>query len=549
VKKVVHSALLLLLVAGIFLAGSWYGQRGDAKSSIPGARKILHYVDPMHPAYTSDKPGIAADCGMELVPVYEDGGMGGTGGAAGMPPGRVNVLPEKQQLLGVRVHPVEKASATQTLRILGRVAPDETRTYKINAGIEGFIREVSAVTTGSQVKKDQQLATFSAPNSIQIIQQYILVLGAVDRVKQAITERSVEAQAAPLANSNYQQRVNQLQNLGMSVLQMEEIERTRQVPESITIVAPSDGVVLARNVSPGLKFDRGTEWYRIADLRQVWILADVSLKEAQYLRPGMRAQVTLPELEVTLPARVAEVQPQFDETTRTLKVRLVADNPGSVLRPGMFVDVGVPVTRPPAIVVPADAVVDSGAKKTVYVAKGDGVFEPRKVETGWRAGDQVEIVKGLMAGERIVVSGTFLIDSESRMKAAGGATGHMHAGHSHMDEGTPAGRTGKAASAPALTSDPVCGMDVDQAKAEAAGRTAEYNGQTYVFCSDECQGNFAKEPTKYSRKVGKDPTTLAGKRLSEVQWEGGKAAEKESGHVGHMRSSAVSVGSPGHQHP
>ena len=145
----------------------------------------------------------------------------------------------------------------------------------------------------------------------------------------------------------------------------------------------------------------------------------------------------------------------------------------------------------------------------VYVDKAGGVFEPRKVETGWRAGDQVEIVKGLMVGEKIVVSGTFLIDSESRMKAAA------------------AGIYGES------SEDPVCGMEVDQTKAQAAGRTAAHKGQTYYFCSDECKVSFDKEPAKYAAKVSPGAMTPAGQRLSGVEWEGGKAKEKESAHVGH----------------
>ena len=178
----------------------------------------------------------------------------------------------------------------------------------------------------------------------------------------------------------------------------------------------------------------------------------------------------------------------------------------------MFVDLEVPVTRPLAIVVPVDAVVDSGVKKTVYVDKGDGVFEPRKVETGWRAGDQVEIVKGLMPGEKIVVSGTFLIDSESRMKAA-------------------------AAGIYGATSEcPVCGMEVDQNKAKAAGLTSEFRGQIYYFCADEDKVKFDKEPTKYSGNGGKDAITEAGKRLGNVQREGGKAKDQESAHAGHIHT-------------
>jgi YHS domain-containing protein len=291
------------------------------------------------------------------------------------------------------------------------------------------------------------------------------------------------------------------------------------------IRAPAEGLVLTRNVSPGQWFDRGAELYRIADLTRIWILADAFENEAQHLRPGVRARISLPQQGKAFHATVSAVPPQFDATSRTLKVRLEMDNPGSALRPDMFVDVELPVNYPATITVPADAVVDSGVKKTVYVAKGDGLFEPRKVETGWRAGDRVEIVKGLMPGEKIVVSGTFLIDSESRMRAA--AAG-------------PRGETSE---------DPVCGMDVDQAKAKAAGLTSEFRGQTYYFCSTEDKAKFDKEPTKYSGKAGKDATTEAGKRLGNVQWEGGKAKDPESAHVGHAHPPAMPSEHSGHQHP
>jgi RND family efflux transporter MFP subunit len=287
--------------------------------------------------------------------------------------------------------------------------------YRVNAGVAGYVREVAPLTTGSRVRKDQMLASFSAPDAISFIQAYLVALNAMDRLRQDGQER---AAATALASSNYQQRLEVLQNLGIPPAQIEEIRATRQVPEWIRILAPADGFVLSRNLTPGQKFDRGTEWYQVADLSQVWILADVFLAEARHLRPGVRARVTLPETGGILTARVAEVLPLFDESSRTLKVRLDVDNPGHVLRPGMFVDVALSVALPPALAVPADAVVDSGVTQTVYVSTEESVFEPRRVEIGWRHGDQVEIRKGLVPGERVVFSGTFLIDSESRMKAA-----------------------------------------------------------------------------------------------------------------------------------
>jgi Cu(I)/Ag(I) efflux system membrane fusion protein len=201
------------------------------------------------------------------------------------------------------------------------------------------------------------------------------------------------------------------------MLQREELARTRKVPNTIQIVSPVDGFVLARNVSPGLKFDRGFEFYRIADLRRVWVLADVFLQDAQQVHAGMRAQVLLREQHISLPAVITDILPQFDAVSRTLKIRLELDNPGFVLRPDMFVDVNLPVALPSSIVVPADAVIDSGLSKTVFVETGAGSFEQRQVQTGWRDGDRVEIVSGLSPGERIAVSGTFFLDSESRMRA------------------------------------------------------------------------------------------------------------------------------------
>jgi RND family efflux transporter MFP subunit len=184
-----------------------------------------------------------------------------------------------------------------------------------------------------------------------------------------------------------------------------------------------------------MKINRGEELYRIADLRRVWVVADVFLHEARHVRAGMKATVSVPEQGTALPATVAQILPQFDAAARTLKVRLEVANPDFTLRPDMFVDVGLSVSVPPAVAIPADAIIDSGLRKTVFVQSGEGVFEARSVETGWRFGDEVEIVAGLSPGERIVTSGTFFLDSESRMRppvsgaAAAKGTAPVPTGH------------------------------------------------------------------------------------------------------------------------
>jgi RND family efflux transporter MFP subunit len=433
---------------------------------------------------------------MRLEPVYADSGPAGGGHSPSLPAGAVRVGAEMRQIGGVRVSRVERASGSYAFRLPGRVTPDEGRTHRINAGTDGYIQEVSAVTTGSRVEKNQLLATFCAPNSTMTVQTFLLNLGAEDRFKKSAAEGSPEAQSLPAAAANIQQRVQQLQNIGMSVLQMDEIRRKREMPESIKILAPADGFVLARNVWPGQKFDRGTEWYRIADLNRVWILADVFLNDAQHLRPGMRVEVRVPGQRKMLAARISEILPQFDASTRTLKARIEADNPEYMLRPDMFVDVHLPISTPPAIAVPRDAILDSGLTKTVFVERGEGMFEPRQVETGWRLGDRVEITRGLEPGEHIVVSGNFLIDSESRMRL------------------TPASAVAVAEKT-AAEKDPVCGMDVDPKNPPAL--KTQHGGKTWYFCSDHCKKSFEADPGKYL------PKQKQGNKQSAHEAHGGRA--------------------------
>ena len=418
-KKALYFSVLLIAVTIAFRLGSHSGRRVAMTHAAAEARPVLYYVDPMHPAYRSDKPGIAPDCGMQLEPVYAGSPLVTVSqSASSLPPGSVRIDPQRQQLFGVRVGPVEETSGSYKIRLLGRVAADEGKIYKINAGIEGYIQEVSAATTGSFVRKDQVLATFAAPSASMTLQTFILNMGAEDRFKKSAAEGSVEGQSMGSVNANLQLRTQQLQNLGVSTLQMEEIRRTRQFPDAIQIISPVDGFVMARNVSPGQKFERDMEWYRIADLRHVWVVADVFESEAQYLHSGMQVRVSLPDQNVTFAGRVSNVLPQFDAATRTLKARIEVENQGYALRPDMFVNVELPVPFSRALVVPADAVLDSGLKKTVFIEHGNGVFSARVVETGRRLDNRVEIVKGLEAGERIVVSGNFLVSSESRLQEA-----------------------------------------------------------------------------------------------------------------------------------
>jgi Cu(I)/Ag(I) efflux system membrane fusion protein len=420
-KRAAFRVLLLFVIAGALLAGFLKIEHTLAGGHPTAAKKVLYYVDPMHRDYKSDKPGTAPDCGMQLEPVYAAAGT--TAPAPGENETRhpaVNFSAENQQRIGVTVSTVEKKSGTHALRLFGRVAADETKIYRIVAGMDGITRKISGVTTGSLVTKDQWLATFSAPELRAPLQGYLISLDVIDRQKEGGAQAPSQIKAA---EESSRQALDRLLNMGISPAQVEEIRHTRETPTDLVITAPAAGIVVARTLSVGQRFDKGTEWFRIADLSRVWILADVFEQDARYIRPGQTARMTLSAGGAALSAKVSDILPQFDPSSRTYKVRLEMDNPrmdnpGYALRPDMFVDVQLAITLPASVSVPVHAVLDSGLHKTVFVDRGEGNFEPRVVETGWRFDERVQIVSGLEAGERIVTSSNFLLDSETRLRQA-----------------------------------------------------------------------------------------------------------------------------------
>jgi multidrug efflux pump subunit AcrA (membrane-fusion protein)/YHS domain-containing protein len=413
---------------------------------------------------------------MRLVPVYAGGTRSTPDSMTPDSPGMVQVSAEKQQLMGVRTDEVRRASASNLLRVPGRITVDDERLYRLNAAADGWIREIGQNSAGVFVKKNQILASYYTPNLLSAAQTFVFALQ---------TNAPAGRGDVPLANQrlapglNLQVTIDALRTLGMSEFQIEEIQQTRVAPTLVHIYSPITGFVIARNLSPGQRFDKGTEMYRIADIGHVWVLTDIFEKDRKFLRSGAMATVRYQGRE--FPARLSDVLSQFDPQTRTLKTRFELDNPDFFLQPDMFVSVDIQVNMPAAVTVPADAVIDSGLTKTVFVERGAGSFEPRRVETGWRLGDRVQITAGLEPGERIVVSGNFLIDSESRMRL-------------------PAVSTAAKAEVAAPEKDPVCGMDVDPKAPDA--RKAQHGGQTYYFCSDQCKKSFEANPDKYIPKKG-----------------------------------------------
>ena len=466
-KRFWIAVFLAGLAGGGFLTGAWVTWHASGTGKPAAARSVLYYICPMHPQFRSERAGDCPSCGMRLEPVYADDSTALSGSA--LPPGTLRISPERQQTVGISIGQVEVQSLTRTIRTVGRVVVDENRVYRVLAASNGIVRTLDNNSAGSLVRKNERLLTYYSRDLVGAQQAYFFALQTYDRFK---TSGASDEQMASTA-TQVRGAIDSLLNLGMGEIQIAELAATRKATTEIDVRAPVTGYVMARGTFSLERFERGAELYRILDLARVWILADMFENEGYRFRPGTPVRVSSRFGGARgVEARVSNVLPQVDAATRTLRLRLEADNADYSLRPDMFVDVDLPVALPKALTVPADAVVDSGVRKTVFVDRGNGYFEPRRVETGWRFDDRVEVVKGLMPGERIVLSGNFLLDSESRMKAA--AMGIF---------------------APAQ--DPVCAMEVDEGKARSAGRVAVHRGETYFFCSDLCKKQFDASPAKY----------------------------------------------------
>jgi Cu(I)/Ag(I) efflux system membrane fusion protein len=492
-RRLSLAAAVVLAVAAAYGLG-----RHHSYSEIPSktGHRVLYYVDPMHPSYKSDKPGIAPDCGMQLKPVFAQDIQNEPtpSSLAGLPAGAVSIDGPTQRLLGIRLATVERSRTTHIVRTVGRVVPEDTRVYRINSGIDGFIRETLQDSVGTQIKKDQKLATYYSPEFLSVASGF---LAASERVPGAVGTDGSRTMPFPGAVSkqgvsSLQGYTDRLRNLGMSDVQIRRMADSRQLPESVDVVAPADGFIISRSISPGQHFDHGMEFYRIADLRRVWVVAEVYQQETSFLRPGGFAEITLRDQGPRFSARITDSLPQSEAGGGTVKLRLEVDNPRFTLRPEMLVDVELPIRLPPAVTVPVDALVDSGEHVRIYVEHGEGVFEPRQVETGWRFGDQVEILRGVQPGERVVVAATFLVDSESRLKtlASGSPVRSAH---------TAAGLSDHMAAAKTVI-DPSCGMRVDPVKAAESGNALAYHRTTYYFCSQKCKEKFQNKSADTSSK-------------------------------------------------
>lgn len=374
---------------------------GDAAATKPVQKKILFWVDPMHPAYKSDQPGKAPDCGMELVPVYDDGT---TGAASSDVAGYANVklTPDRQQLIGVQTGVTEMRPLGRAVRTVGRVTVDETRLYKVSTKFDGYIEKLYVNVTGQRVRRGQPLFSVYSPDLLATQQEYLLAMRA--------------ARQSPSLLTAARQR---LLLWDITPADIERLERTGAVQKSLTINSPVTGYVLNKIAVQGARVTAGEPLFEIANLDRVWIQADVYESELPFIRLGAPAVTTLSYVPGrTWTGRVTFIAPTVDPMTRTVKVRSEFDNADGALKPDMFGDVVIQQPARNVVVVPDSAVLQTGTRSIVFLVKGDGTFEPREVSLGTKAEQFYEVRSGLAAGQRVVTQANFLIDSESRLKAA-----------------------------------------------------------------------------------------------------------------------------------
>jgi RND family efflux transporter MFP subunit len=377
--------------------------------------KILYWYDPMHPAYKSDKPGIAPDCGMALVPKYADEAASGQ-----LPQGAIVVPADKQVLAGVRTALVERKALAREIHTTAQVVADESRISHVHVKVSGFIDRTYVSSIAQLVHKGQPLFTYYSPDLVATEEEYLIAKRG-DRTLSSAPFKEIAQGAQSLLDSARQR----LRYWDVTEEQIRQLDQSGKVSRTMTIYSPVSGFVTDRKAFPQASITPDTELYTISNLSSVWALADIYENEVPYVRVGQRMTFSLSYYPgKTYSGKISFIYPTVDPQTRTVKVRVQLANPGYILKPQMFADAQVHVDYGTQIAVPREAVVDSGTEQQVFVAQAGGIFVPRKVTVGATVDDQVIILSGLKAGETVVTSGNFLIDSESRLKGAQSPTQH-----------------------------------------------------------------------------------------------------------------------------
>lgn len=390
--------------------------KSAGSGSASGNRKVLYWYDAMSPTHTYNKPGKAPD-GMDLVPKYADEEENVS---SKMPVGTIKVSPQKQEMIGVRTETVQHEPLLRTVQTSGQIAADETRIAHVHVKINGFIENVFVDYVGQFVKKGQPLFTLYSPDLVSSEEEYLIA----KRGEKSLSN-SQFSEVSDGAKSLLRSARERLKLWDISEDQIKKLDETGEVSRTLTFYSPVSGFVMDRKAFPQTAVTPEMDLYQITDLSAVWVNADIYEYEVPFVKVGQKAVMQLsyyPGKSYT--GKISYIYPTVDPLARTVKVRIEFPNPRLELKPQMFANVELNIDYGHQIVVPQEAVLDSGEKQYVFVAHKDGTFEPRTIQTGAKFEEKVAVLSGLKHGETIVTSGNFLIDSESRLKSAMGGMKH-----------------------------------------------------------------------------------------------------------------------------
>jgi RND family efflux transporter MFP subunit len=414
----------VLLIAGILIGaaavyfGPLRGRRGPVSTAVHGVskaaeaasgkeRKILYWRAPMNPTEIYDHPG-KSKMGMDLIPVYQGEEAGGAGSIA--------VSPAVQQDMNLRLAPVERRDLNLTVRAFGKVTYAQDREYAVTTKFSGWIEKLYVDKVGQNVSRGDALLAVYSPDLVSTQEEYLLALKNYKALSASPYEAVRQDAARVLAASR-----ERLRYWDIPEAEIARIEQSRAPRRTIVMRSDLSGIVTRKNVVEGDRVGPGMDLFRIADLSRVWVEASVYESDLRLVAVGQKAELTLDyRPEYKLEGRVDFIYPYLDPKSQTDEVRLVVDNPDLVLRPDMFarVRIRIPAARA-ALAVPSEAVLRSGTRDLVFVARPGGMFEPREVETGVETDDGfTQILSGLFDGEEVVASGQFLLDSESNTREA-----------------------------------------------------------------------------------------------------------------------------------
>ena len=379
-----------------------------AEQDKPKTRKILFYRSSMNPSVTSPTP--AKDTmGKDYVPVYAEDSD------ANAPPGTVKIDGTTLQNIGVRTAKAVQSTLSHTVRAVGRVTYDEERMVHLHPKTEGWIDKLHVDKTGQWVKKNTVLLSIYSPQLVASQQEYILALNNLKTLEKSPIE-DIRQGAEELVKSSRER----LKFLDMPAHQLRALERSRKIKKNLHIHTPAAGIVMKIGAREGQFVTPATEIYMIADLRKVWVYADIYEYELPWIKEGDPVEMQLVGIPgKTFNGRLAYIYPYAEAKTRTIKVRLVFDNPDLLLKPEMFAEVTIHAGKQVnAVVIPSEAVIRSGTRNQVFVVRAPGKFEPRLVTLGLTSNGKVAVLKGINVGEELVTSAQFLIDSESKLREA-----------------------------------------------------------------------------------------------------------------------------------